>query len=157
MLNALRVLTIMLVAAIVPLASAQAGEMDKPLAARKAVMKLNGFYMGQLGAMAKSKIAYDAKTAQGAADALLALARLDTSKMWPPGSGTDKLGDITRAKPDIWAANSDVGAKAKALETALEDLVKVAGGGLGSLQGSIGAVGKTCGGCHKPFRVKKKK
>lgn len=156
MKNALGILTILLVAVAIPGASAQAGEMDKPLAARKAVMKLNGFYMGQLGGMAKGKIAYDAKTAQGAANGLLGLARLDTSKMWLPGSGNDKLGDITRAKPEIWAANSDIGAKAKALEDALAGLVNVAGGGLKGLQGGIGAVGKACGGCHKPFRAKKK-
>ncbi len=135
---------------------AQAGEMDKPVAARKAVMKLNGFYMGQLGGMAKGKAPYDAKKAQGAANGLLALAALDTSTMWLAGSGNDKLGDKTRAKPEIWSTYPEVANKGKALAIALQNLVKVAGTGLDGLRGGIGAVGKACGGCHKPFREKKK-
>ncbi len=156
MLNALRKAGIVIAIVAMPAIAAQAADMSKPVAARKAVMKVNGFYMGQLGGMAKGKMAYDAKVAQGAANGLLALAKLDTSKMWLKDSGNDKLGTKTRAKPEIWSTYPDVANKAKALETALESLVKVAGTGLEGLKGGIGAVGKACGGCHKPFRAKKK-
>jgi len=131
--------------------------MDKPVAARKADMKLRAFYMGQLGAMAKGKIAYDAKVAQGAANSLLTLTKLDGSRMWPMGSGNDKLGDMTRAKPEIWSTYPEIAGKGKAYKMAVENLAKVAGSGLDALKGAIGPVGKGCGGCHKPFREKKKK
>ena len=156
MLKTLRNIAIATAAVAVLASGAQAADMSKPVAARQAVMKLYGFYMGQLGAMAKGKMAYDAKVAQGAADGLLVLARLDTRKMWLKGSGNDTLGTKTRAKPEIWSTYPEVATKSKALKTALESLVKVAGRGLDGLKGGIGAVGKSCGGCHKPFREKKK-
>ncbi|MDP6704962.1 MAG: cytochrome c [Alphaproteobacteria bacterium] len=157
MLRTIGTTALLLAALAAPTAAVTAGEFDKPVAARKAVMKLNSFYLGQLGAMAKGKVGYDAGKAQRAADSLLALAKLDASAMWPAGSGNDMLGDGTRAKPEIWGANSDVGAKSKDLETAVEALVKVAGSGLDGLGGAVKAVGKTCGGCHKPYRAEKKK
>jgi cytochrome c556 len=156
MLKAMRTLGIAALAVVALSVAAQAADMSKPVAARQSVMKLYSFYMGQLGAMAKGKMEYNAKTAQGAANGLLALATLDTSKMWVPGSGNDKLGDKTRAKPEIWSTYPKVAEKGKALVTALGGFVKVAGTGLDGLRGGIGPVGKSCGGCHKPFREKKK-
>ena len=156
MLKALRNITIAAATMALLTGGAQAAGMEKPVAARQAVMKLNSFYMGQLGGMAKGKLAYNAKTAQGAANGLLALAKLDTSGMWLKGSGNDKLGNKTRAKPEIWSTYPEVAKKSKALKMALENLVTVAGSGLEGLRGGIGAVGKACGGCHKPFREKKK-
>ncbi len=156
MLKALRNIAIATAAVAVLAGGAQAAGMEKPVAARKAVMKLNGFYMSQLGGMAKGEMAYDAKVAQGAANGLLALARLDTSGMWLKGSGNDVLGDKTRAKPEIWSTYPEIANKSKALKAALESLVAVAGTGLDGLKGGIGAVGKSCGGCHKLFREKKK-
>jgi len=142
--------------AVLAAGGAQAADMDKPVAARKSVMQLRSFYLGQLGAMAKGKMDYDAKKAQGAADGLLALSTIDASSMWPAGSGTDMLGTKTRAKPEIWSTYPEVANKGKALKVALEGLVKVAGTGLDGLKGGIGDVGKSCGGCHKPFRADKK-
>ena len=155
MLKVFRNLGLALVALGILAAGAQAGEMDKPVAARQAVMKLRGFYMGPLGGMAKGKIAYDAKKAMAAVNSLLALEKLDGSAMWVPGSGADKLGDMTRAKPEIWSTYPEVANKGKALKVALENMAKVAGTGLDGLRAGIGDVGKACGGCHKPFRTKK--
>ncbi len=157
MLRIFRNIVIVMAIAAVPAAAVHAGPMDKPVAARKADMKLRAFYMGQLGAMAKGKIAYDAKVAQGAANSLLTLTKLDGSRMWPMGSGNDKLGDMTRAKPEIWSTYPEIAGKGKAYKMAVENLAKVAGSGLDALKGAIGPVGKGCGGCHKPFREKKKK
>ncbi|MAG97859.1 MAG: cytochrome C554 [Rhodospirillaceae bacterium] len=152
----LRGIAFAVVALAVLTGPAQAADMDKAVAARQAVMKLRSFYLGQIGAMAKAKMPYDAKKAQGAANSLLALESLDSSAMWVPGSGADKLGDKTRAKPEIWSTYPDVATKAKALKSALANLVKVAGTGLDGLRSGIGDVGKSCGGCHKPFRTDKK-
>ena len=144
------------VAAMVTMAvGVQAADMKRPVEARQAVMKLNSFYMGQLGAMAKGNIAYDAKTAQGAAESLHALSTMDTSKMWVSGSSRADIGDMTRAKAEIWTTYPEIGKKSQALRAALEGLVKVAGTGLDGLKSGIGPVGQACGGCHKEFRHKK--
>ncbi len=156
MKQVLRGITFAIVALAVLWEPAQAADMDKAVSARQAVMKLRSFYLGQLGAMAKGKAPYDAKKAQSAADSLMALDKLDGSAMWLPGSGTDKLGDKTRSKPEIWSTYPDVANKSKAQKAAVANLAKVAGTGLDGLRGAIGDVGKSCGGCHKPFRTEKK-
>jgi len=134
----------------------QAAGTDKAVSARKSVMQLRGFYLGTLGGMAKGKVAYDAKKAAGAANSLAALEQLDGSAMWPPGSGNDKLGDKTRALPEIWSTWPAIGKNSKAMKAAVANMANMAGKDLASLQGSIGAVGKACGSCHKAFRAKKK-
>ena len=125
--------------------------------ARQAYMQLNGFYMGQLAAIAKGQVAYDAAQASGLANSLLTLATMDVGAMWPSGSGNDNpaLAGKTRAKPEIWTTFPAVVEKADALTKALEAMVVAAGTDLASLQGAFGPVGAGCGGCHKPFRAEK--
>ena len=125
--------------------------------ARQAYMQLNGFYMGQLAAVAKGQVPYDAAQATGIANSLLALASMDEGAMWPPGSGNDNpaLAGKTRALPEIWTTFPAVVEKADALSKALEAMVVAAGTDLASLQGAFGAVGAGCGGCHRSFRAEK--
>ena len=125
--------------------------------ARQAYMQLNGFYMGQLAAIAKGQVPYDAAQATGVANSLLALASMDVGAMWPPGSGNDNpaLAGKTRALPEIWTTFPAVVEKADALSKALEAMVVAAGTDLASLQGAFGAVGAGCGGCHRSFRAEK--
>ena len=131
------------------------GHLDKAVKARQAQMTLYSFNLGILGAMAKGDAEYDAKVAGGAADNLLAAARLDSSQMWPQGTDTKSMPGKTRALPEIWSTYPEVAEKQKALLEALEALVPAAKKDLESLQGAIGAVGAGCGGCHKPFRAAK--
>ena len=125
--------------------------------ARQAYMQLNGFYMGQLAAVAKGQVPYDAAQATGIANSLLALASMDVGAMWPPGSGNDNpaLAGKTRALPEIWTTFPAVVEKADALSKALKAMVVAAGTDLASLQGAFGAVGAGCGGCHRSFRAEK--
>ena len=125
--------------------------------ARQAYMQLNGFYMGQLAAVAKGQVPYDAAQATGIANSLMALASMDVGAMWPPGSGNDNpaLAGKTRALPEIWTTFPAVVEKADALSKALEAMVVAAGTDLASLQGAFGAVGAGCGGCHRSFRAEK--
>ena len=125
--------------------------------ARQAYMQLNGFYMGQLAAVAKGQVPYDAAQATGIANSLMALATMDVGAMWPPGSGNDNpaLAGKTRALPEIWTTFPAVVEKADALSKALEAMVVAAGTDLASLQGAFGAVGAGCGGCHRSFRAEK--
>ena len=125
--------------------------------ARQAYMQLNGFYIGQLAAIAKGQVPYDAALATGVANSLMALATMDVGAMWPPGSGNDNpaLAGKTRALPEIWTTFPAVVEKADALSKALEAMVVAAGTDLASLQGAFGAVGAGCGGCHRSFRAEK--
>lgn len=134
-------------------ASADSGE--HAVKARQSYMQLLAFNIGQLGAMAKGEMAYDASTAQAAADNMLAISKLNAGAMWPMGSGNDNTALKTRAKPTIWSTYPKVAEKGAALTAALENYVKVAGKDLASLQGGIGEVGKACGSCHETFRAEK--
>ncbi|MEQ8334676.1 cytochrome c [Nisaea sp.] len=131
------------------------GHLEKAIEARQSLMKLYSFSLGQLGAMAKGTVAYDAAAASAAADSLAALAALDQGAMWPKGSDVAAMPGKTRAMTEIWSTYPEVQSKSKALVDASMAMAKVAGDGLPALQGALGDVGKSCGGCHKPFRVPK--
>ena len=121
--------------------------------ARQAHMQLNGFFMGQLAAIAKGQVPYDAAQATGVVNSLLALNTMDVGAMWPPGSDNQALPGKTRALPEIWTTFPAVVEKGDALTKALEAMVVAAGTDLASLQGAFGAVGAGCGGCHRSFRA----
>ena len=123
--------------------------------ARMAYMQLNGFYMGQLAAIAKGQVPYDAAQATGIANSMLALATMDVGAMWPAGSDNQALPGKTRALPEIWTTFPAVVEKGDALTKALEAMVVAAGTDLASLQGAFGAVGAGCGGCHRSFRAER--
>ena len=148
-------LVAVLAVAVTGIASAE-GKFDKVLKARQSWMQIYSFNLGNLGAMAKGKAPYDAAKASAFAENLLAAASMKNGAMWPAGSDNSVLGDKTRAKPEIWSTYPKVAEKGKALVAAAQNLVKVAGSGLDALKGGVGTAGKACGGCHKPFREKKK-
>ena len=129
---------------------------EKAIKARKAQMVLYAYNISTLGAMAKGKMAYDAKAAQAAANNLAALSNLAAGSMWPPGSDSTALPDQTRAKKEIWTTFPKVVEASKAMAKASATMAAEAGKGLDALRGAIGALGASCGGCHKPFREPKK-
>ena len=147
------------IAAVMATSAIGDGHADKAIAAavkaRQSQMTLYAFNLGLLGGMAKGEIDYDASSASAAASNLAALAKLDQSRLWPQGSDSDALGlDTTKAAPAIWMAGSTAGEKGKALAMAAVALEDAAGGGLESLRGAMGAVGKSCGACHESYRLK---
>ena len=123
--------------------------------ARQAAMQLYAYNLGILGAMAKGAVDYDAGAASAAAGNLAALTSMNQMAMWPPGSDNGALGDATAALPAIWAEGSKIGEAGMAMATSAAALSEAAGGGLDSLRGAIGAVGKSCGGCHDTYRQPK--
>ncbi len=129
---------------------------DSPIKARQALMQLYSFNIGQLAGMAKGEVPYDAKVASAAANNLKLAASIDQSAMWPPGSDNSAMADKTSALPDLWSAFPKVVEAQKMLVTATDGIVAMAGKDLASLQGAIGAVGRSCGSCHKSFRAEKK-
>lgn len=134
--------------------TASAGDFDNQIAARQSQMKLYAFNIGQLGAMAKGEMPYDAAVASGAADNLAKLSSLDASQMWPGGSDNGS-NPKSYAKPDIWSNFPDVMAKSKAMGEAVAAMQGAAGKDLESLRGAIGALGGSCQSCHKAYRVPK--
>jgi cytochrome c556 len=125
----------------------------RAIKARQSQMTLYAFNLGVLGGMAKGEMEYDADAASKAASNLAALSSLDQSRLWPQGSDNFEVGtEVTEALPKIWDADSDIGAKGKALADAAAAMNGVAGNGLDALRGAMGPLGKACGDCHKAYR-----
>lgn len=127
---------------------------DAAIEARQSLMQLQAFNLGQLGAMAKGEMPYDAEQAQVAADNLVALARLDQSAMWPQGSDSFAT-DKTRAKPAIWDNFPDLMEKGQDLVKASAAMQEVAGTDLDALRSQMEQLGKACGACHEDYREPK--
>ena len=69
--------------------------------------------------------------------------------MFPAGS--DLATD--RARPEIWLNKADFAAKAAAMTAAATALADAAqANDKAAAAGAYGALGKTCGGCHDPYR-----
>ena len=138
-------------------AMADGGPHDKAIKARQAMFQLYSFSTGVLGDMAKGKIDYNAELAAELAANLNAAANLGQSAFWPPGSDNSNSENArTRALPKIWETFPAIGENAQELKDAAAVLASEAGNGLDALRGSLGAVGKSCKGCHDEYRAKKK-
>ncbi|RTE66331.1 cytochrome c [Amphritea opalescens] len=124
--------------------------------ARQGYFQMVKFNMGVLGEMAKGKRDYDADLAQAIANNLKNAGAMDNSLMWPKGSDMDAdgLSGHTKAKADIWQADSEVGAKFEDFAAATETMAANAGQGLDALRGAIGPLGKSCKSCHTDYRAK---
>lgn len=133
------------------------GHLEGAVKARQALMTVNSFNLGPLGAMAKGEMEYDAEIAATNAKNLEMLAKMNTGAMWPEGSDNAALGeDKTRALPAAWAADSKVMEKHQDWVDATTQLVAVAGDGLDAMKPAVAGVGKSCGGCHDLYRAEKK-
>ena len=123
-----------------------------PAKQRQAAMKALGGHMKAIGAVAKGKAPYSAAIPVHA-QAIDEIAQY-MGLLFPAGSG----GMETRAKPEIWSDAAGFAGKLDALTAATPALVAAAKtGDAGAIGAALGGVGKNCGGCHKPFRVPKKK
>ncbi len=136
--------------------AADDGPFKAEIEARQAVMQVYKFNLGQLAAMAKGTVAYDAEAAARAAGNLNLAAQMNNGAMWPKGSDLTNgaLTVKTAAKPEIWSTWPEIGQKGKDFREAAAGLVKVAGTDLDALKAGMGPVGKACKGCHDDFRQK---
>ena len=134
--------------------AAFAADKDPGVKARQALMQLYAHYLGQLGAMAKGQVDYDAEKASNAANSLSALMGVSQQAMWAPGTDRETLGDQTGALQVLWTTFPAVLDKSKAGAEASANMAAVAGNGLDAVRGAIGDVGKSCGGCHELYRAK---
>lgn len=123
--------------------------------ARQGDMRLRAFYAGQLFAMAKGDMPYEAEKAKKLANNLVQLLDIDISDTWVKGSDIEAYPDDTTALKKIWTTYPEIGKYGKKYVTAVQDMGAVAGNGLDQLKSKAGALGKACKGCHDEFREKK--
>ena len=120
--------------------------------ARQAEMQLRSFNLGPLFGMAKGKIDYDAEMANKLAGNLKLMLDLDNGRAWAQGSDNEKYAGKTRALPETWTTYPEIADYGKKYVMAVNELAAVAGDGQDALKSKIGAVGKSCKGCHDEFR-----
>lgn len=132
-------------------AALAADEPDKILSYRQNVMKSVGANIGSIAMVAKGEISNTGNVAANAR------AIRDGLQMATPlfPAGTGKEAGKTRALPSIWENNAKFVDALKASQAAAENMIAAGEtNDLGEIQKAIGALGKTCGGCHDDFREK---
>jgi cytochrome c556 len=122
--------------------------------ARQGEMQLRAFNVGPLFGMAKGKIDYDADLAKKLAGNLKLMLDLDNGRAWAKGSDIDNYMGDTTALPKIWTTYPEISKYGKKYAEAVNELAAVAGDGREALKSKMGAVGKSCKGCHDEFREK---
>ena len=117
---------------------------------RQAAMTLIGKYWGPLGGMAQGRVPYDAAVVQRNAGYLDVL-----DKMPWDGFHENTKGEKSAALPAIWEKPGEFKQAAERLQSEVAKLVQVSkGGDEAAVKAQMGAVGKSCGGCHETFRQK---
>lgn len=118
---------------------------------RDSTFDMIGYHVGQLGAMVKGKVDFDAATYTKNAEAVAAL-----SMLAPVGFEVEGVAKGSRAKASIWENKADFDEKLKALQTGAAALVEAAkSGDEEKAKAAFGGVGKTCKACHSEYRGKK--
>lgn len=124
---------------------------DAPQMVRQQEMKKAVGAMGALGDIAKGEKPYDEASVK---DALAILAAVGKSfpDHFPVGS---ESGMETEASPAIWQNFEDFKAKAVSLQTVAEAQLAALPADQAGVGATVGALGATCGECHKAYRLKK--
>ncbi len=116
---------------------------------RQSYFTLVAMNFGPIGAMVKGEMPWDDAMLKTFADDLGALAAMDVSRAFTPGSeqGT------TRAKPGIWENPDDFRTKLGDMREALVGLQKAAASGdREAIAGAVGTAGKACKACHDEYK-----
>ena len=144
-------LTVGVLAASLFAAAAQAtGDPDEAIKYRQLVMRSNSLHIGAIAAILKGKVPYVGHIV------FHARALRDDSLMYDDIFPTDSNLGLTRAKPEIWQQPEKFKAAVIAFQEASAVLLQAAESGvMGAVGAVVGAVGKSCGGCHNPFRAPK--
>ena len=129
-------------------AAAQFRKPDDAIKHRQSVMTLQGYYVGQIFAMANGRMPFDAKLAADNAEILSTITRL----AWVGFvEGTDK--GETNAKPQIWQEKAKFDETARKLQDDVAKLnVAAKTGSLDQIKAAVGTVGQTCKSCHDTYK-----
>ena len=118
---------------------------------RQSVMTLQGKYFGPLAAMAQGKAPYNADIVRRNAAFLDNLTRMPWDTFEPSTKDVKPSG----ALPAIWEQPDKFKEAGSRLENEAHKLYEVSrSGDEAAVKAQIGAVGKSCGGCHESFRQK---
>lgn len=116
---------------------------------RKNLMKAVGGHIANIGAVVKGEVDFTGDVKPNA-DAIVDLLTA-SGHVFPEGSGS---GD-TKAKPEIWSDRARFDRALADSVAAAKTLAAAAGSGdMAAVGAAVGGLGKTCGGCHRPFRAK---
>jgi cytochrome c556 len=145
--------TLLSAAVIGLVVSATAAAQVKPeqlVKQRQAAMTLQGKYFGPLGAMAQGKAAYDAAVVARNA------AFLDVLDKMPWDGFAASTKDVkSAALPAVFTDTAKFKEAQDRLQSEVSKLVAVSkSGDEAAVKAQLGAVGKSCGGCHDDFREK---
>ncbi len=126
---------------------------DKPadvIKYRQNVMKSIAAVFGDIQAVAKGEVSFVAHVPALATHMSQMAAIMPAA--FPRGTGRDA--NETRAKPEIWADWDKFAAAAKAMGTETAKMAQIAAGGdRAAIGAQVAEIGKTCGGCHRPYRA----
>lgn len=118
---------------------------------RQSYFTLLAMNFGPIGAMLKDEMPWDDARVKMLADELAALASMDVSRAFGPGS--DK--GTTRAKPEIWENQEDFAAKLADMQEAVAGLqAAAASGDRAAIGEAAGATGGACKACHDEYKSK---
>jgi cytochrome c556 len=117
---------------------------------RQAAMTLLGKYWGPMAGMMQGKVPYDAKIVQRNAGFLDNISRM------PWDGFAESTKDVkSAALPAIWSDSAKFAEAADRLQNEASKLYAVSrSGDEAAVKAQLGAVGKSCGGCHESFRQK---
>jgi cytochrome c556 len=115
---------------------------------REGLMTTIAWKVGQLRGMAQGEVKADEAAFKKHAHDVATLAGMITEGFIPNSAVQGSA-----ALPDIWKNFADFQQKAMDLETAAKALADSADqNGFEASKGLVDAVGKSCGGCHRPYR-----
>ena len=120
---------------------------------RQSVMKAIGGHMGSIAAVVKGEVSHGAHVANHARG--IKDMSLIVPDIFPSNSTYDDY-DKTNALPEIWKEPAKFKKAIEGFQQAAAKFAQVAeSGDQGAIAAGLGQLGKSCGGCHKPFRHKK--
>lgn len=145
--------TLVSAAAIGLVISATAAAQVKPeqlVKQRQAAMTLQGKYFGPLGAMAQGKAPYNAELVANNAAFLDVLAKMPWDGFAPSTKDVKSA-----ALPAVFTDTAKFKEAQERLQREISKLVAISkSGDEAAVKMQLGAVGKSCGGCHENFREK---
>ena len=125
------------------------GSFEKEIEYRQGVMNILSWNMKHVGGMLKGKMPYDAEKIKTHAADIASVASLNIMAGFPE----DSTGEDSSALEDIWMDFETFEQKMADFKKAANDMNLAAQSGDKDAVGkAMGPLGKSCKGCHKPFK-----
>jgi len=122
---------------------------EREIEYRQGVMNILSWNMKHIGGMLKGKMPYEAEKIKTHAADIASVASLDIMAGFPE----DSTGEDSSALEDIWMDFENFEQKMADFKTAAKDMNMAAQSGDKAAVGkAMGPLGKSCKGCHKPFK-----